>query len=226
MSAISLPTLLGDLGPFWLVSPVKPILALLPFLMWAYAISANLEKDSERLLLGRPKWNAIHVTAGVLGVLSVLFVPIFWIGWPLAMIILFTPIFIYVSVRNAKTEDPWEPFNYRQYFKAVEGIKDSKATKELRYRCLDHEGSLVPVPEPESKPFETMVAASELPFGVLVKGATRVELLVTEAGTVGTSVVNGLREQIDPLPAKMGLMIREFYGELAGLDVTDLRRQQ
>ena len=226
MSAISLPTLLGDLGPFWLVSPVKPILALLPFLMWAYAISTHLEKDSERLLLGRPKWNAIHVTAGVLGVLSVLFVPIFWIGWPLAMIILFTPIFIYVSVRNAKTEDPWEPFNYRQYFKAVEGIKDSKATKELRYRFLDHEGSLVPVPEPESKPFEIMVAASELPFGVLVKGATRVELLVTEAGTVGTSVVNGLREQIDPLPAKMGLMIREFYGELAGLDVTDLRRQQ
>ena len=49
---------------------------------------------------------------------------------------------------------------------------------------------------------------------------------MTEAGTVGTSVINGLREQIDPLPANLGLKIREFYGELAGLDVSDLRRQQ
>ena len=71
-----------------------------------------------------------------------------------------------------------------------------------------------------------MAAASELPFGVLVRGATRVELLVTEAGTVGTSVINGLREQLDPMPAKMGLKIREFYCGLAGLDAADLRRQQ
>ena len=77
MSAISFPILLGDLGPLWLVSPIKPILALLPFLLWAYAISTHLEKDSERLLLGRNKWNAIHIAAGVLGALAVLFVPIF-----------------------------------------------------------------------------------------------------------------------------------------------------
>ena len=44
MSAISLPTLLGDLGPLWLVSPIKPILALLPFLPWAWAISTHLGK--------------------------------------------------------------------------------------------------------------------------------------------------------------------------------------
>ena len=43
MSAIPLPTLLGDLGPLWLVSPVKPILALLPFLPWAWAISTHLK---------------------------------------------------------------------------------------------------------------------------------------------------------------------------------------
>ena len=103
MSAIPLPTLLGDLGPLWLVSPVKPILALLPFLPWAWAISTHLEKDADRLLLGRNKWNAIHMSAGIMAVLSVLFVPIFWIGWPLAMVLLFTPVFVYVSVRNQKT---------------------------------------------------------------------------------------------------------------------------
>ena len=67
MSAISLPTLLGDLGPLWLVSPIKPILALLPFLPWAWAISTHLEKDSDRLLLGRNKWNAIHMGGGHFG---------------------------------------------------------------------------------------------------------------------------------------------------------------
>ena len=104
--------------------------------------------------------------------------------------------------------------------------EDKKLLKELRYQFLDAQGVPASVPEAESEAFQIMAAASELPFGVLVRGATRVELLVTEAGTVGTSVINGLREQLDPMPAKMGLKIREFYCGLAGLDAADLRRQQ
>ena len=226
MSAISLPTLLGDLGPLWLVSPIKPILALLPFLPWAWAISTHLEKDSDRLLLGRNKWNAIHMGAGILAVLSVLFVPIFWIGWPLAMVLLFTPVFVYVSVRNQKSDKQWEPLNFQKHLGGDGKKEDKKLLKELRYQFLDAQGVPASVPEAESEAFQIMAAASELPFGVLVRGATRVELLVTEAGTVGTSVINGLREQLDPMPAKMGLKIREFYCGLAGLDAADLRRQQ
>ena len=226
MSAISFPILLADIGPLWLVSPVKPILALLPFLPWAWAISTHLEKDADRLLLGRNKWNVIHMVAGLLAVLSVLFVPIFWIGWPLAMVLLFTPVFVYVGVRNQKSESQWEPLNFQKHLGEVASKDDKKLAKELRYTFLDAQGSMSAIPEAESEAFQIMAAASELPFGVLVRGATRVELLITEAGTVGTSVVNGLREQLEPMPAKMGLKIREFYCGLSGLDAADLRRQQ
>ena len=99
MSAISLP-LLGDLGPLWLVKRSSPSWHCCHSYL-EQAISTHLEKDSDRLLLGRNKWNAIHMGASILAVLSV----------PLCCLLdrlafsgaLIPPVFVYVSVRNQKS---------------------------------------------------------------------------------------------------------------------------
>ena len=139
------------------------------------------------------------------------------------MVLLFTP----ACLRRAESEvgQAWEPLNFQKHLgddgKGRQKTSQGVAVSIPRCSRGSHLHS-----DAESEAFQIMAAASELPFGVLVRGATRVELLVTEAGTVGTSVINGLREQLDPMPAKMGLKIREFYCGLAGIDAADLRRQQ
>ena len=104
---------------------------------------------------------------GHFGRASVLFVPIFWIGWPLAMVLLFTPVFVYVSVRNQKSDKQWEPLNFQKHLGDDGKKEDKKLLKELRYQFLDAQGVPASVPEAESEAFQIMAAASELPFGVL-----------------------------------------------------------
>ena len=74
-----------EIWPLWLVSPVKPILAVA--VLAVTGPFPPIWKRTDRLLLGRNKWNTIHMSAGIMAVLSELFVPIFWIGWPLAMVL-------------------------------------------------------------------------------------------------------------------------------------------
>ena len=84
----------------FLVSFYKPILAFVVFLPWAWIVSSKLDKDAKYYHLNQPMWNSIHMAAGIGALAAMLFIPIFWIGWPVGMLLLGGPVYIYMQVRN------------------------------------------------------------------------------------------------------------------------------
>ena len=79
----------------------KMLLIIIPFGFWGWLIATKLDKDARYFHLNGDMWNGIHLGAGVAALAAVLFIPIFWIGWPVQMMILLAPILAYWKVRNA-----------------------------------------------------------------------------------------------------------------------------
>src|SRR5689334_2889764 len=88
-----------------LVSWYKPLLMLASFMPWAWLISSKLDKDAKFFYLNNLMWNGIHLSAGVVALAAMLFIPIFWIGWPVGLLILVGPILAYWKIRNANVPE-------------------------------------------------------------------------------------------------------------------------
>ena len=88
-----------------LVSFYKPLLMLLVFVPWARLISTVLDKDARRFHLSHHLFNAIYMATAVVALVTMLFVPIFWIGWPLGTVILITPVYVYWQIRNKEVPE-------------------------------------------------------------------------------------------------------------------------
>ena len=87
-------------GPVFLVSFYKPLLLLATFVPWAWLISSKLEKDARSLKLKYRQFNLIYMACAAAALGAWLAVPVFWIGWPLGIVVLLAPVYAYVQVRN------------------------------------------------------------------------------------------------------------------------------
>src|SRR5687768_13939050 len=83
-----------------LVSWWKMVLMLPPFFAWAWLISSVLDKDARYFHLNHRMWNGIHLGAGVAALAAMLFIPIFWIGWPVGVLLLLAPLLAYWQIRD------------------------------------------------------------------------------------------------------------------------------
>ena len=83
------------------ICPIKVFLLMLVYLFWA-ATTSWANNDAERL--GDPdrgKWNGINLITFLVGMLLALFIPIFWVGFPILFLTWLIPVFCYASHRNA-----------------------------------------------------------------------------------------------------------------------------
>ena len=70
-----------------LMSIAKPITFGVFVGLWAYAVG-YIDKDAKFFYLKRQMWNAIHLGVGVLAWFLVITIPIFWVGLPLALVMI------------------------------------------------------------------------------------------------------------------------------------------
>lgn len=77
-------------------------LLLLSFIFWCWvATSSWTNNDTQRLVdLDRDLWNRLSVTLFPCAFVAALFIPIFWVGFPIVVAAWLVPTFIYVHHRN------------------------------------------------------------------------------------------------------------------------------
>ena len=76
-----------------LVSFYKPLLIFVVFVPWAWLISSKLEKDARYFHLNHRMWNGIHLSAGVLALAAMLFIPpTLWISLLIGIVIPVGPL--------------------------------------------------------------------------------------------------------------------------------------
>jgi len=212
----------------FLMSIAKPILLLVTLALWAYLVG-RLDKDAAYYYLKRNQWSVAHIGAGILGFGLLLMVPIFWIGWPVAMIILAGEAFGYMSYRNAHVpaDARWSAADI---VKAVQGKlkekEDERAKNKATIKLLDKSEAPLDVPhgsDPRTPAFELF--SSMIAFAV-PRGADMIDITIDSEKASFIARIDGVRYSQEAPEPQLCLQLNEYLKEHAGMDLEDRRRKQ
>lgn len=211
----------------YLVSFYKPMLAFAVFLPWAWIVSSKLDKDAKYYHLNQPMWNSIHMAAGVAALAAMLFIPIFWIGWPVGILVLGGPVYTYLQVRNRSVpEEERFSLSGEGMSARLESRRLAKAARSALIRFSDHQGKDRNVPVKDDPVFPVHVLAEDLIAPALAARATQLQVDIGANGAAVSQIIDGIRYKREAIPADAALKVIDYLKDPAGLDVEDRRRQQ
>ncbi len=230
-----------------LVSFYKPLLMLIPFLIWAWVVSSVYDKDAGKYYLKRREWNILHLLMATVAVGLVLALPMgpasFWIAWPAMIVILVADLLIYFFMRNADDRIPdafkWS-LNPAAWLEAIKAQRKSKETggkpaAGKKKHVARGEASLVfrgpkgtiDPPPAESPEMEVRLAAEGIFQQAIDVRASQIDILPSRDGAYVTVLtVDGVQQTLDPMTPQLGAAVIDLFKAAAGLDVGDRRRRQ
>lgn len=212
-----------------LVSIIKPLLMVLTFGAWAYVVSI-FDKDLKRWFLPREAWNIGQLVAGLLGFMAILLVPVFWIGWPVAILVCTGSILGYIHYRNNHEKVPeekaWRLKDIGEMLQARADSKQEEANVTAPIRLSSKAKGAIPVPAPEH-PFSNAhnLLAGLMTFA-LPRRAHQINLVSTAQQTAAEVVIDGVAYPQQPIDAALGVALVDYLKTAADLDVSDRRRKQ
>jgi type II secretory ATPase GspE/PulE/Tfp pilus assembly ATPase PilB-like protein len=210
-----------------LVSWWKALLILLPFIAWARLVSSHLEKDARYFHLPWLTWNAIHLAAGAVALVVMLLVPIFWIGWPLGVLVLVGPVLAYWKIRNAAVPESRRFYLTTDSFSsALQARRQAKASRDAAIQFIDANGAERRVPLKDEPLFASHMLAEDLIGPAIAARAGRIEVAISPKGCAVAQIIDGVRYRRDGLAVESAIRLIDYLKDVAGLDVEDRRRQQ
>jgi type II secretory ATPase GspE/PulE/Tfp pilus assembly ATPase PilB-like protein len=221
---LTAPSLLAE--GMILLSIAKPILLLATFVAYARFV-ARFEMDARNFTLPVAGWNLAYIGAAVAALAAALLIPIFWIGWVLAILILVGTMFAYMQYRNKNVP---EGRQFRLQFGALSTAMEKRRTAAAERAAsalfTRADGSRESVPQKEDPALPAYMALEQVLLGPIAARATRVDLVTAQQGVAVSMLVDGVRTKRDALPPDTGNAAVDLLKRLAGLDVADRRRRQ
>jgi type II secretory ATPase GspE/PulE/Tfp pilus assembly ATPase PilB-like protein len=225
---MNIETLLGQqAATAFLVSWWKMLLMLPPFFGWAWLISTKLDKDARYFHLNHRMWNSIHLGAGAAALAAMLFIPIFWLSWPVGVIILLGPILTYWHIRNNAVPEE------QKYYLSSEGLgakltarAQARASKQALIQFTDAKGQDRKVPLKDDPLFTVHMLAEDMFGPATVARVSRIDLLVGQNGGMIRQTIDGIQYKRETIPTDASLRLMDYLKDIAGLDVSDRRRRQ
>lgn len=211
-----------------LIQPLKLIALVLVMMLWAM-IAQWVDKDTVAVNTYRILWNLITISAGVVGMLVGLFVPIFWIGFPSMVVVIFGAAITYVVHRNALVPAADKVLT-ADHFRRLreEGLSRKKKVVEVkeRVRLTTSDRKLVTVPT-DDIPREQFRLTQDLFFNAFWRRASSVD--VAPAGPEVAKViyhVDGIPLEDPPIPRADGDAMVQYIKQIAGLNLEERRKPQ
>ncbi|MBI1304270.1 MAG: hypothetical protein GC172_10870 [Phycisphaera sp.] len=209
-----------------LMSIAKPILLVATFVVYMRYV-ARFEADARMYTLPVLPWNFAFVGAAIVALATAVLIPIFFIGLPVAILILGGTMYAYWKFRDARVPEG------RQF--RFGGDKLAKAMAARRQAAADRAASVIftraggakePVPQKEDPALGIYLALERVVVEPMIARASRVDLVSSQQGVAVSMLVDGVRTKREPLPPDMGNAVIDLVKRLAGLDVNDRRRRQ
>ncbi len=237
---------LAQKEPAYLLSIYAPLVMLVILLPWAWVVSKVYDKHCAQFFLPRRTWNIVHMVAGFLALLAMLFVGSlmpgnlggFWIGAGVAILILAGDLYAFVKVANKDDRVPerhhitWATFFKRDDKKKA---KDVKGPAEIKFaiRGQDEKGKFtktVAAPVVETPEMEVRVAAEKFYSAALKSRAAQIDFAPAGSADGAYAVkhmIDGVFQNAEGgnMPAPSAARIMDFFKSAAGLDVADRRRK-
>jgi type II secretory ATPase GspE/PulE/Tfp pilus assembly ATPase PilB-like protein len=217
--------LLGN-GPY--VHPVKLGALAVAFALWAL-LAQWVDKDTVAVNTYRVLWNLIVLGSGSAALGLALFVPAFWIGFPLFLVLNASVILAYVLHRNrlVKEEDRVLTAGHFRRLKE-EGFRGKKklkvVTERVRLTGADRRVVAIPAEEAEREQYRL---TQDLMFNALWRRAGVVE--VVPAGPQLARViyvVDGMPVEGENLPRPDADALVGYVKQMAGLNLEERRKPQ
>ncbi|MDZ4753834.1 MAG: ATPase, T2SS/T4P/T4SS family [Phycisphaerae bacterium] len=220
--------LLAQATVFTLVSFIKPVLmlaTLIPF-MW---VAAKIEADTRRFLLPTVAWNGILMAVAALGIAAALLIPIFWIGWPVMILILIGGLWGYWQWRDQRV-----PANNKfklistdfQKQMAERQAKKNLAESTLKFMTASGKGH--PMPLKDSPEYAVHMALEGFLAPALERRVSRLDLVATapQQPLVPLNTIDGVRIKGEPLAPQTANEAIDYLKKIAGLQLDERRRRQ
>ena len=225
LSTTSLPSAILADGMI-VMSIAKPILLTLSFAAYLRFV-ARFESDARMFNLPVVAWNFAYLAAALLALASVLLIPIFWIGWILALGVLIGTMFAYMNYRNARVPAGREyKLSFDAFAKVMAARKIASAERAASVLFSRPNGSKEPVPQKEDATLTTYLALESVLVGPIGARASRVDVVSGQAGVGVSMLVDGVRTKCESLTPELGNAAIDMLKRIAGLDVADRRRRQ
>lgn len=214
--------------PVMLMSVLKPVLMLIVLGGWAWLVG-RLDKDAGFYYANQTQWGMAHLGVGVLGFAVMIFVPLFWVGWLLGIMILFGGAVGYVAYRNGKVpeEERWHPQDIvNELSKKHERDRDERAKAQAQAKFIDKSGAVMEVPygdDPRTPAFELF--QDMLVFAV-PRGADRIDITVDAETAKFVVRIDGTRVA-QPAPDRdLCVQLIDYLKENAGMSLAERRKKQ
>lgn len=223
---MTIDTILAQGSTAILVSWWQALLIAIPFVAWGWLIP-KLEKDARFFHLDYLKWNALFLGTGVAALAAMLLIPLFWISWPVGLLVLIGPVLGYWQVRNNSVPESKKFYLSSEQFTAkMEQRRQARAARDIVLQFTDAKGQPREAANKEDPLFQTQMLAEDLFMPAFSARANRLELAASPKGCVVAQYVDGVKYKREPFEVDAAIRLIDYLKDLAGLDVEDRRRKQ
>ena len=217
---------LASADPVFLMSPIKPVLFLALAIGWGWVVS-HLDKDAERFFLKRKLWNTGHLISAALAFGLILLIPYFFIGLPLALVILVGVSFGYIYYRNNEVPPAakWE-VSFQFLYDALAKKRSASAQHHASVILMKKDESRLPVPSRDDPNHEAHTLMENLLDFAFPRNADRIDVMVEASKAVIVARIDGVTyPQPDVEPAQ-AMRLVEYLKQSAGMDLAERRKRQ
>lgn len=227
-SAITLlTTLAASADAAILLSVVKPVLLLAAVVPYAWVVSSRLEPDTRYFHFNVALWNGIFLAAGIAALAAAIFVPIFWIGWPVAILLMAGTLFAYWQYRDARVPEDrkYRPFS-GELREKMEARRAKRGLAKAQVSFVGARGEIRNVPNKEDPLLAVHLRVEELLVPALERRSSRVDIAPAKNGILASCLIDGVRANLATLGGEEAQAVVDYLKAQAGLDVQDRRRRQ
>ena len=220
-------TLASQADAFVLVSFIKPLLAMAVLVAYLRVLGTIMEPDLRFYHFNVPAWNITFITTSCVALVAVLAIPIFWIGFPVMILVLLAPMLIYWKHRNENVPEGSKfSLTAETMSSRSEARKARKTQREATAIFLSPKGAELSVPSPEDPLRPVHIAAEDLLLPAIEARAARVELAATPKGGTAVQVVDSVRYKRDAMTKETASAIIDYLKSAANLDTDERRKLQ
>ena len=209
-----------------LMSIAKPLLVAAVFITYLRYV-ARFEPDARMYNLPVATWNFIYVGAAALALVAMIATPLFFVGFPVGVLILVGTMFAYWKYRDARVPATRKfKFGGDRFAKSMADRKQTAANRAASLLFTRADGAKESVPQKEDPALPIYLALEQAIAEPLLARASRMDFVSTPAGIAVSALIDGVRSKREPLAADVGNAAIDLLKRLAGLDVNDRRRKQ
>ncbi len=208
-------------------NPFKLAAFVFVFAIWAL-YAQWVDKDTVVVNTYRTLWNVLTLAAGAVATVLALFVPLFWVGLLLMVVINAVLMTVYVVHRNGLVREE-DRVMTAAHFRRLreEGFSGKKKKVEVKekVRLTGADRKVVEIPE-ENEERERYRLVQELMWDAMWRRAASVELMPAKEAVKVTYLVDGMPIEREPMVREEAEPVVSFLKEIGGLNLEERRKPQ